>query len=383
MSEEGGSAELIGAEPVDGPGRLRSAWTGSGLVGGAVVLVALFAILASSGPAEKAAPAPTSMPDRTSVPEPTRPSTVQASTVAIDQVEFLPGHGSLRGAIALASFGTPGGPEKVWIVSTGGIRAGGAPLAPGDWPHYALFWEERLVFMNPPYALMLHSDLDQQPQVIGRARYLIAGAEPGVVWTVNDDISRIQKIVLPSRSIEEQIDLPEGVTWVENEVADGFVVMSEGEQRFWSPTSGFSELPLPSDGGVWQSRGDQVVSVSTGPRVWLTDVRDGSQRDVSFDVAGGNVSEVCLSPSAQYLVAVGSTGKAVVVDLEQRSTVLEFSVGQEFDGVAWSASDQLVYIDHTSHVVALDVPSGVPTAVARLHNLSGSPLKLVGSAASC
>ena len=130
-------------------------------------------------------------------------------------------------------------------------------------------------------------------------------------------------------------------------------------------------------------RNDTAVWVSPGPMVSLVDVIDGSQLDVAFDLGEGLVTEVCLSPTMQYLAVNGSTGQAVVVDLARSTSVIEFTTGQEFDALGWTSPNQLVYIDESRYVIAITVPEGNPAVVARLSHKPDQPISLTGSAAFC
>ncbi len=367
-------------------GRSQSvgALVGLGLVIG---LVALFVVLSR---------APNLEGDEESAPPPITEGVPPSSTArsgAVEQeervsVEALPGRSRLDGPFALAAVASSANAEPVWIVGPDdGVRKrDDVPLWPGDWPYDILFAGDRLAFMNPPHALLLDAALDRDAEVLAPARYLVPGADHDSVWAIDAQIEKATEIALPAGEIRRQHDLDPAITWVSGAVADGFVVMADGDQRFWAADRGLEDFPVPVAGQsiFSQGQGTTAFVLSPGPMISAIDLVDGSRIDVTFDLGEAHVTEVCPSPGMQYMAIAGSMGRAIIVDLRQGATIHEFPVARGFDVIGWTSASELVYIGDNGDIVALEVPRvNDRTTVARVENTDPSQITLTGSAAFC
>ncbi|MEM9654942.1 MAG: hypothetical protein AAGA65_22820 [Actinomycetota bacterium] len=260
------------------------------------------------------------------------------------------------------------------------------PLWPGDWPFYILFVGDRLAFMNPPHALLLDAALDRDPEELVLARYLVPGTDHDSVWAIDAQIEKATEIALPSGKIRRQQDLDPAITWVSGAVADGFVVMAGGDQRFWSADRGLEDFPVPVPGqsSFRQGQGTTAFVLSPGPMISAIDLVDGARIDATFDLGEAHVTEVCPSPGMQYVAIAGSMDRAIIVELRQGATIHEFPIARPFDAIGWTSANELVYIGDDGDIVALEAPrANDRTTVARVENTHPSQITLTGSAAFC
>jgi len=398
MESPPGDPELIGVECDNSDAHLDSPPIASllmtlGVAALAVGLVAAFFVLSrGSDPIveRQALPPPT-----TQIPAPhDELSTRQRETDSVDGtpfdangVEVLPDHVRLQGHLALStfvSFRNRGG--TIWTLGPDGVAVRHeVPLWPGDWTHPIIFGEERLIFMSPPDALSMDDELKQAPARLIAARYVIPATTPDLVWAIDQPIDTVTEVLVASGEIRREYQLDQAITWVSAAVAGGFVVTANGDQRFWSPDRGFSDLPLPtpSQSGFRHARADKVVFISPGPVATVADLVTGERYDINFDVGEGLVTEACLSPDLRYLAIASSTGEARLLDVEASATIAEFSTARSFDAIGWTSEGQLVYIDQSSYLLALDVASGDSSVVARPRYTDDRPIVLTGAGASC
>ena len=303
------------------------------------------------------------------------------------ELELLPGTSALAGEVALFG-GSGSGEGTLHVFRPGGslVRREEVPFQIGDFVYPILLTRGSLVFTDLHSAFVLDSDLVDSPDSLGEASYVVPGAQPGLVWLVDD--TWVAPLEVESGTVGDRYDAGEFSEALAG-VADGLIVApidqdTYGQIAYWTAADGLLSIDLaydPPTGAL--AAAENMTVVATPDFLQILNVGDGSAPNTfPIDLSEERVNDVCLSPGLRYVAIVGGTGVTVLVNTSDGEVVRTLSDVSTWNGIGWTSPDQFVYLADLpggTLLQVLDVSTGEIQAIASLRLSGGGWLAASGS----
>lgn len=297
------------------------------------------------------------------------------------RVEPLVGAAELAGPVAMAAIAGQIESENLWVLQSGGrlVQRVDVPLRPGGFEHQILIVGDYILFSTTGGTYKLGVDLSEPAEQIAGESFLIPGSTPEVAWIIGGfDLQWFAPFNGHTGEIGSQTDIDQDFGWPFAGY-DGGVLFhpndadTYGEVAYW-PTGGQPEpfgLAVGSDATIHQITGHLAVLLFPGPVVKLIGV-ETLEEVLSYAVPSEgqpHVVNVCLSPDAQQMAVMSSSGPLEVIQIPTGKTVAHIQDEEIVSIVGWAAPNQFLYVTESqgrTQMISLDIKTGSTARVARL-----------------